>query len=105
MPSRQRRALRRLSSESLECRHLLANNGVIPGTGLPISSLGVAGDDLSDEYAVETYNYGRSWTEVLHDIDSLNLGPAGSYAEPRRDGYAYNWARSGADSTTLLADG
>ncbi len=33
------------------------------------------------------------------------MGPWGTYREPRRSGYAYNWARSGATSAEMIADG
>jgi hypothetical protein len=31
--------------------------------------------------------------------------PGGAWGEPRRTGYEYNWARYGADSTSLLSEG
>jgi hypothetical protein len=91
-----RRRARRLYFESLEARQLLA--------GDPITGLGIAGDSLSDEYAVETYSYARNWNELLADERGVDLGPIGDYGEPRRMGYAYNWARAGATSQTLLDD-
>jgi hypothetical protein len=88
---------RRLQFESLEARQLLV--------GDPIAGLGIAGDSLSDEYAVESYSYARNWDELLADEQGINLGPAGNYPEPRRMGYAYNWARAGATSQSLLDAG
>lgn len=95
---------RRLNVENLETRCLLA--------GVPITALGIAGDSISDEYAVETYDYARNWAELLHDEGKLppnaqgaNLGALGAFSEPRREGYAFNWARYGADSGQLIADG
>lgn len=86
-----------LQVELLEGRWLMA--------GVPIAGLGVAGDSLSDEYAAESYNYATNWVEALAETTSLKFGSFGSYAEPRRTGYEFNWARSGADSSSLLAQG
>jgi len=78
------------------------------------ASLGVMGDSLSDEYAEEGYgSYAENWVEQLELHAGIDLGPTaseagepgGSWGEPRRTGYAYNWARSGASSDTLLSDG
>jgi lysophospholipase L1-like esterase len=92
-----RRRARRLQFETLELRQLLV--------GDPITGLGIAGDSLSDEYAVESYSYARNWDELLAEERAINLGPSGDFPEPRRMGYAYNWARAGGTSETLLADG
>jgi len=75
--------------------------------------LGAAGDSLTDEYAEETYSYAKSWTTQLVLYRRVDMGPTaqqagqagGTWGEPRRTGYAANWARYGADSTTLLSDG
>jgi hypothetical protein len=99
MPQSRRRSLssRRLVCESLETRSLMA--------GVPITSLGIAGDSITDEYEFEAYDYARNWAELLHDAEGVNLGAAGTFAEPRREGYAFNWARSGAPSGQLLSQG
>ncbi|MFP6656325.1 MAG: SGNH/GDSL hydrolase family protein, partial [Myxococcota bacterium] len=79
--------------------------------------LGVLGDSLSDEYAEETYGvYAQNWNEQLVNFAGIDLGPTATEAgacnsdplcwgEPRRTGYEYNWALSGATSTSLLALG
>ena len=97
-------SVRRLTVENLESRCLLA--------GVPIAALGIAGDSISDEYAFETYDYARNWAELLHDEGKLppnaqgvNLGALGAFSEPRREGYAFNWARFGAPSGQLLSQG
>jgi Ca2+-binding RTX toxin-like protein len=91
------------SVELLEDRALLA-----------ISGLGIAGDSLSDEYLHETYSYADNWVELLEQQRGVNVGPQNNTVmgdgddrgEPRREGgFEYNWARSGATSTTLLSDG
>ncbi len=68
-------------------------------------TLGVMGDSLSDEYAYNGRGYASNWTEQLVNYGSADLGALGSYAAPRYQGYAYNWALSGATSGSLLSDG
>ena len=78
-----------------------------------IDRLGAVGDSLSDEYAEETYSYAKNWTMQLVVNRGVNMGPTatgasqpgGTWGEPRRTGYQNNWARSGADSATLLSQG
>jgi hypothetical protein len=77
-------------------------------------SLGVMGDSLSDEYAEEAYGvYAENWVEQLEIHGGIDLGPTaseagesgGTWLEPRRTQYQYNWARAGADSNSLLSSG
>ena len=82
--------------EQLEDRSLLSIGG--------IDGLGVLGDSLSDEYAGEWYFYARNWVELLAEERGVPLGQTQDWGEPRREGYEYNWARSGATtSSTLLS--
>ena len=76
--------------------------------------LGVLGDSLSDEYEEESYgSYAENWVEQLVLYRGIDIGPTasqagqpnGSWGEPRRTGYEYNWARAGATTDTLLSDG
>jgi VCBS repeat-containing protein len=83
----------------------IATAKVVINVASPIVGLGVAGDDLSDEYVQESYSYGRSWMQLLVGMKGIPAGAYGTYAEPRRQGYEYNWARSGESSLTLLIDG
>jgi hypothetical protein len=83
--------------EALEDRRLMAAD--------PITGLGVAGDSLSDEYAYESYSYASNWVESLVKSSVVNAGPVGTYGEPRRSGYEYNWARVDATSGSLLSQG
>lgn len=65
-------------------------------------NLGILGDSGSDEYRADNNrggSYGNvtfNWVEQLVRRGSVNAGPWGTRAEPRRTGYEYNWARSGA---------
>jgi lysophospholipase L1-like esterase len=68
--------------------------------------IGVMGDSLSDEYFEESYGaYADNWTEQLVNYVGADLGTIGAWGGPRRNGYEYNWARSGATSASLLSAG
>lgn len=76
-----------------------------------LKGIGVIGDSQSDEYRADdnrgdnypsvTYN----WVEILSQHRHLNFGTWGTRAEPRRTGYAYNWARSGATALSMIESG
>jgi hypothetical protein len=68
--------------------------------------LGILGDSLSDEYAEQTYGaYSQNWVEQLVLYRGIDAGPTGTWGEPRRNYYEYNWARYGADSVDMLTTG
>lgn len=80
---------------------------------LPIR-LGAMGDSLSDEYFEESYDYAKNWSILLVErrSTSITMGPTAAqggagatWGEPRRTGYAFNWARYDADSSTALTQG
>jgi lysophospholipase L1-like esterase len=73
--------------------------------GSPVVGLGVIGDSLSDEYAGELHGYAKNWVELLAQNRGVNLGAWGKWAEPRREGYEFDWARNGATSQTALSAG
>lgn len=64
-------------------------------------SLAIFGDSSSDEYRANDARGGTfgattfNWAELLVLLRSVNLGTWGTRTEPRRTGYAQNWARSG----------
>jgi lysophospholipase L1-like esterase len=77
-----------------------------------LTKLGAMGDSLTDEYwdsGVSTY--ASNWVSQLVVFRSIDFGPTaaqagvGTWGEPRLLGYKFNWARSGANSSTLLAQG
>jgi lysophospholipase L1-like esterase len=78
-----------------------------------VNGFGSMGDSLTDEYAEESYDYAFSWVQQLELFRAIACGPTaveagqpgGTWGEPRRTGYQFNWARSGADSQDLLDDG
>lgn len=79
-------------------------------TYLPvIMNLAIIGDSVQDEYRADDnrgapyYSTTLNWVELLQTERGLNFGAWGTRAEPRRSGYAFNWARSGATSDTSWA--
>lgn len=65
--------------------------------------LAIIGDSTQDEYAApENGRPAVNWAEHLA-LSGLPLGAWQSNPEPRRNGFAYNWARSGATSAQALA--
>lgn len=85
--------------------------GAVSAAPAQVSRLGTLGDSLTDEYSEETYSYARNWTMQIVQHRGVNMGRTAadqlgnSWGEPRRTGYESNWARSGADSATLLSQG
>jgi lysophospholipase L1-like esterase len=82
------------------------------GFAPPIShprGVGVLGDSYSDEYRHYTPDrtQARNWVEFLSEARGFNFGSVSreSLGEPRNLGFAFNWARSAATSTDLVARG
>ncbi len=73
--------------------------------------IGLMGDSQTDEYRANDNRGGSysaatfNWIEQLVDANRLDAGAWGSRSEPRRTGYATNWARSSAIASTLLSSG
>lgn len=71
--------------------------------------IGVLGDSYSDEYQFYPPDRAaaRNWVEILARTRGLNFGAFSllNRAEPRNQGFAYNWARSEATTTDLIATG
>jgi hypothetical protein len=78
-----------------------------------IARLGAMGDSLTDEYADDTFSYATNWTMQIVQFRGLNMGPTaaaasqpgGTWGEPRRTGYKYNWCRYGDDSISAVTNG
>jgi phospholipase/lecithinase/hemolysin len=70
--------------------------------------VGVLGDSYSDEYRFypPDRSTARNWVELLAER-GWNFGPysEASRGAPRHQGFAYNWARSDAETADLIADG
>lgn len=83
--------------------------GIARGEDWTGGGIGVIGDSYSDEY--EFYpperSAARNWVEILAATRGLDFGPFSveDRGEPRKAGYAYNWARSWATTDSMLADG
>lgn len=88
--------------ETLEGRRLLS---VAPG----IDGIGVLGDSYSDEYQFYAPNRvtAANWVEQLADDSNVSFGPfsATDPAGPLNEGFGYNWALSGATSSSMIAGG
>lgn len=76
-----------------------------------ITGLAIIADSTADEYRADNPRGGDfgdvtfNWAELLASQRELNLGAWGDRPEPRRAGYEYNWARSGASSKTMIDSG
>jgi hypothetical protein len=72
---------------------------------------GVPGDSSSDEFRAEDNRGGAyaattlNWVELLVRYRGLDFGAWATRGEPRRTGYEYNWARSGARAADLIVQG
>ncbi|MGV3664412.1 MAG: SGNH/GDSL hydrolase family protein [Prosthecobacter sp.] len=72
----------------------------------------VLGDSLTKEYETEFKGLypqnpaawqARNWVEILHQhrTDWFDMGPWGTYRDPRVTGHRYNWALPGATTTEI----
>ncbi len=90
--------------EALERRTLFA------AAAAPVVGVGVIGDSYADEYAFYPPNRAsaRNFVEQLAEDRALNFGAydaVNSRPEPRNAGFAFDWARSGATSADVIAQG
>jgi hypothetical protein len=71
--------------------------------------IGVLGDSYSDEYQFYSphRSTARNWVEILAATRGVDFGEfrTEGRGEPRNQGFAYNWARSGATSADMIASG
>lgn len=76
-------------------------------------TLGILGDSNTDEYRADDNRAGSTqyasttlnWAELLVNKRGVNIGTWGTWGEPRRSGYKYNWSRSGATSASMISSG
>ncbi len=72
---------------------------------------GIMGDSGSDEYRADDWRGGAYWEttfvwdELLVRYRGLDFGPWGTRSWPRRTGYEYNWALSGATANDVITSG
>jgi lysophospholipase L1-like esterase len=82
-------------------------------TPAPIKMAGIVvlGDSQSDEYRADDNRgsnypgYTMNWVELLQKERNVNFGKWGIRDEPRRTGYEYNWARTGATARSMIESG
>ena len=99
-------------------RHLILAVGVVAAVSLvPATSnaqtagFAVLGDSSSDEYRADDNRGGDysattlNWLELLARYRGVNVGSWGTREYPRRTGYAFNWARSGARAAEVISEG
>ncbi len=81
----------------------------IPGPSDVLNGIGILGDSNSDEYRADDNRGGAyaavtfSWVELLAINRGMNFGVWGTRASPRRSGFEYNWALSGATTSSMLS--
>ena len=118
--SLQRRSYRPTVSDQLEERLVMsqvtghiaaAAVQVLPtvrNTPVPLGPFGTLGDSYTDEYRFYTpdRSTARNWVDILHTQRLVSFGPFSTISRgaPREQGYAYNWAQSGATSTDMIND-
>jgi lysophospholipase L1-like esterase len=82
-----------------------------PSSPSTLTGVGFLGDSNTDEYRADDNRGGKyasttlNWMEQLVLRRNLNAGAWGVREEPRRSGFEYNWARSGATARTMITDG
>jgi hypothetical protein len=82
-----------------------------PGDAQALGGFGVMGDSSSDEFRADDNRGGvyaattLNWVELLVRYRGLDFGAWATRGEPRRTGYEYNWARSGARAADLILQG
>ena len=76
-----------------------------------LGGIAIIGDSNSDEYRADDDRGGAwksvtfNWMEQLVRHRGLNFGAWGTRAPPRRTGYAFNWALSGATAGSAISSG
>ena len=89
----------------------MGNNQSSASNPPEIKGIGIMGASNSDEYRADDNRGGTysdttlNWVEQLALSRGLNFGPWGIWDEPRRTGYKFNWARSGATVNSLIQSG
>ena len=109
-----RRPHRTPACEALEARQVLSSASAhdpvhaeaVPPVAAHFGPVGTLGDSYTDEYQFYPpyQNHARNWVEILHALRGVNFGKFSlrSRGEVRDQGFAYNWARYGGTSTTMV---
>lgn len=91
----------------------ISMSSLVPLASAQVVKLGAMGDSLTDEYAEETYSYAKNWLQQLQQYRGVDFGltaaqagqAGGTWGEPRRKFFKYDWARSGATTASLISGG
>jgi hypothetical protein len=76
-----------------------------------MGGVGILGDSNNDEYRADDNRGGNysattlNWVEILVKNRNVNVGEWGTWGEPRRSGYKYNWSRSAARVHDMITAG
>ncbi len=92
---------------------LLPSSTPISTADSPSIRLGILSDSSADEYRANDNRAGTTqyaettlvWGELLQRHRGFNLGTWATRSEPRRIGFANNWARSGAVARSVITSG
>ncbi len=77
----------------------------------PALRIGILGDSSVDEYRANDNRGGSfgsvtfNWVEQLVRSRNVTAGAWGTWGEPRRSGYEYNWARTAATAQGVILQG
>jgi lysophospholipase L1-like esterase len=106
-----RHTFRPCLSDRLEERVVLSGTRALAiqaATSFRVAKIGAMGDSLTDEYRFDSFAgpTQKNWVEILARTRQLRFGPysLASRGEPRNAGYAFNWARSDATSSDMVAN-
>jgi hypothetical protein len=92
---------------------LQSPSAVQTASAQPVVGVGVLGDSNSDEYRGDDCRAcgtryeptTLNWVELLARYRDVSFGPWGTWGTPRRTGYLFNWAQSGATAQDAIAGG
>ncbi len=91
---------------------VVAGLALVPATSkAQTAGFAVLGDSTSDEYRADNNRGGEyaattlNWLELLERYRGVNVGSWGTREYPRRTGYEFNWARSGARAADVIGEG
>jgi lysophospholipase L1-like esterase len=86
----------------------LPSHGPAPFTHAGPVTVGALGDSYTDEYRFypPDRSRARNWVEMLSATRGVSFGPFTTHSrgEPRNQGFAFDWALSGATSNDMVRD-
>jgi len=101
----EERVVMSTTTATIHAAHAIPAVNKTPASEGPVGALG---DSLTDEYRFypPDRSLARNWVEILSTVRHVNFGAftTKSRGEPRDQGFAYNWASSGATSEDMIAN-